>query len=209
MTAKTERRSPRKAKGAGHLRRGEILEAAEQIFVAQGYEGATIRKIAEAVGVSSTALYMHFPDKAAILREISDAALSQLIERNRAIAAHKSDATERVREMLESYMRWGLEHPNAYQLVYALPQAQSSAHWLEGAVDRSHEAFFMFRGQVEEIAAAGRLSSEDPNAAAQALWAACHGLVTLITGRPNFPWADHETLVKLTLDGMLGGLLKR
>ena len=56
-------RSARKAKGDGHLRRAEILEAAERIFIAEGYEGATIRKIADEVGVSSTALYMHFQDK--------------------------------------------------------------------------------------------------------------------------------------------------
>jgi AcrR family transcriptional regulator len=49
-------KSARKAKGDGHLRRAEILAAAERIFLAQGYEGATIRKIADEVGVSSTAL---------------------------------------------------------------------------------------------------------------------------------------------------------
>jgi AcrR family transcriptional regulator len=60
--ATTARRSARKAKGDGHLRRAEILEAAERIFIAEGYDGATIRKIADEVGVSSTALYMHFQD---------------------------------------------------------------------------------------------------------------------------------------------------
>ncbi|MGI4819560.1 MAG: TetR/AcrR family transcriptional regulator, partial [Janthinobacterium lividum] len=62
-------RSTRKPKGEGHERRGEILAAAERIFVEKGYEGATIRKIAEEVGLSSTALYMHFADKAEILNE--------------------------------------------------------------------------------------------------------------------------------------------
>ena len=56
-------KSARKPKGDGHLRRAEILRAAERIFVAEGYEGATIRKIADEVGVSSTCLYMHFRDK--------------------------------------------------------------------------------------------------------------------------------------------------
>ena len=56
-------RSARKAKGSGYLRRAEILEAAERIFIEEGYEGATIRKIAEEVGVSSTALYVHFRGK--------------------------------------------------------------------------------------------------------------------------------------------------
>ena len=45
--APATRKTARKAKGDGHLRRAEILEAAERIFVAEGYEGATIRKIAD------------------------------------------------------------------------------------------------------------------------------------------------------------------
>src|ERR1700749_1130693 len=98
--ATAPRKTARKAKGDGHLRRAEILEAAERIFVAQGYEGATIRKIAEEVGLSSTALYMHFEDKAAILGEICDASLKLLLERNREIAARPLEAPRRVRDML-------------------------------------------------------------------------------------------------------------
>ena len=71
-------RSARKAKGDGHLRSIEILEAAERIFVADGYEGATIRKIADEVGVSSTALYMYFQDKSQIMLEICVHALEEL-----------------------------------------------------------------------------------------------------------------------------------
>ena len=80
-------KSARKAKGDGHLRRIEILEAAERIFVADGYEGATIRKIADEVGVSSTALYMHFRDKDEILHEICLAAMQALLQQNTQIAA--------------------------------------------------------------------------------------------------------------------------
>src|SRR6201990_3081852 len=79
ITATATRRSARKPKGDGHLRRAEILEAAERIFVAEGYEGATIRKIADEVGVSSTALYMHFRDKDEILLEICSGAMGRLL----------------------------------------------------------------------------------------------------------------------------------
>ena len=64
-------KSPRKPKGSGHLRRSEILDVAQKIFAEEGYEGATVRKIAEKVGVSSTAIYLHFPDKRAMLLEIA------------------------------------------------------------------------------------------------------------------------------------------
>src|SRR5438132_3358835 len=105
--ATATRKTARKAKGDGHLRRAEILEAAERIFVAEGYEGATIRKIADEVGVSSTALYMHFPDKGCILLEISERTILQLLERNAEIAAKPMDAASRVKQMLESYMQGG------------------------------------------------------------------------------------------------------
>ena len=92
------RRSARKAKGDGHLRRAEILEAEERIFVVHGYEGATIRKIADEVGVSSTALYMHFRDKDQILLEICAGAMHELLECNSQIYVMPIDAVTRVRE---------------------------------------------------------------------------------------------------------------
>jgi len=127
--ATVPRKTARKAKGDGHLRRAEILEAAERIFVAEGYEGATIRKIADEVGVSSTALYMHFQDKGCILAEICERTFENLLARNSEIAQKPLDAVVRTRMMLDAYMRWGLGHPNAYQLVYCThnPTAQSAA----------------------------------------------------------------------------------
>ena len=112
------RRSARKAKGDGHLRRAEILLAAERIFVAHGYEAATIRKIADEVGVSSTALYMHFRDKDQILLEICTGAMEELLAGNRQISAMPIDAVARVRLMLEAYVRFAMRHPNAYQLIF-------------------------------------------------------------------------------------------
>jgi len=207
LTARSKGRSPRKAKGAGHLRRAEILEAAERIFVAHGYEGATIRRIAQEVGLSSTALYMHFPDKGAILREICDATVNLLLERNREISARPAPAAERVRAMLEAYMRWGLEHPNAYQLVYAVPRPLSGAPFPDDTLDHSLQAYGMFRRVVGEIAQSGQLRADNPDAAAQVLWMSCHGVVALLTARPTFPWEDRDALMRLALDGLMRGLL--
>jgi len=205
-TLAAPRRSARKPKGDGHLRRAEILEAAERIFVADGYEGATIRKIADEVGVSSTALYMHFPDKGCILLEISERTISLLLERNRDIAAKPVDAGARVRQMLDSYMRWGLEHPNAYQLVFSGPNPVSPDKG-ETVADLSARCYEIFSGVVREVAAEGRLRTGTADSAAQALWAACHGVVMLLITRPGFDWAPTDELLSVTLDGLMHGLL--
>jgi AcrR family transcriptional regulator len=199
------RRSARKAKGDGHLRRAEILQAAERIFVAEGYEGATIRKIADEVGVSSTALYMHFQDKSCILLEICEATIRLLLERNRELAAKPLDPVVRVRMMLEAYMRWGLAHPNAYQLVYT--QQRPLGLWPDDTVDLSTECYNVFAGVVREIAAIGRLRAGTADSAAQSLWMSCHGVVALLCARPGFAWADTEELIQVTLDGVMNGLI--
>lgn len=201
------RKTARKAKGDGYLRRAEILKAAERIFVAEGYEGATIRRIADEVGVSSTALYMHFQDKARILHEITEGTFRELLARNSEIAARPVDALVRVRAMLEAYMAWGFEHPNAYQLVYCQRGPVSTTPLPQDAADLSRQCYETFSGVVREVAASGRLRTGDGDSAAQALWMACHGVVALATSRPNFGWSGRQLLTQVTLDGMLHGLV--
>lgn len=206
-TLKKPQKSARKPKGDGHLRRGEILQAAERIFLLEGYQGATIRKIADEVGVSSTALYMHFRDKDEILLEICDQAIELLLKQNSEIAARPIDAVARVRLMLDAYMTFALENPNAYQLVFCgqsgiVSEEKQAA--TEALGDRCYE---VWSGTVREIGATGRLRTGTADSAAQSMWAACHGLVALLLTKPRFHWAATEELRVVMLDGLLYGLV--
>ena len=116
--ADPQTRSTRKPKGEGHSRRAEILAAAERIFVDHGYEGATIRKIADEVGLSSTALYIHFPDKGAILHDICRTAFETLIAANAESMQAAGSPEDRLRRMLAAYVAFGFANPNAYRLIY-------------------------------------------------------------------------------------------
>ncbi|HEV7158086.1 MAG TPA: TetR/AcrR family transcriptional regulator [Caulobacteraceae bacterium] len=200
------RRSARKAKGDGHLRRAEILAAAERIFVAHGYEAATIRKIADEVGVSSTALYMHFRDKDQILLEICTGVVEELLASNRQISAMPIDAAARVRLMLEAYITFALQHPNAYQLVFCASPAATEISRQHATMQLGTECLDRFASVVRQLAAEGRLRG-DPVSAHQVLWAACHGLVTLMITKPDLEWAPPEELARVMLDGLFHGLI--
>jgi AcrR family transcriptional regulator len=201
------RRSARKAKGDGHLRRAEILEAAERIFVAHGYEAATIRKIADEVGVSSTALYMHFRDKDQILLEICTAAMEELLANNREISAMPIDAVARVRMMLEAYLRFALHHPNAYRLVFCSSPAMDEIRRQHTTMQIGEECLDRFASVICEIAAQGRLRVGDPRSVHQVLWSACHGMITLMITKPDLDWAPPEELTGVMLDGLLHGVI--
>jgi AcrR family transcriptional regulator len=200
-------RSARKAKGDGHLRRAEILEAAERIFIRDGYQGATIRKIAEEVGVSSTALYMHFRDKDEILLEICEGAVTTLLASNNEISARPIDPVNRVRLMLDAYMRFGLANPNTYRLAFCSPQVEIQNERREVAADLGARCYDRFMRAVAEIAAEGRLRLGDADAAATTLWAACHGLVTLLINQKKSSPTDQELLMRLMLDSLFQGLV--
>jgi AcrR family transcriptional regulator len=200
-------RSARKPKGDGHMRRGEILEAAQRIFLAEGYQGATIRKIADEVGVSSTALYMHFKDKDEILLEISDGAITRLLEINSEISGRVIDPVAQVKLMLEAYMTFALENPNTYQLVFCGHSGMLSEAKAAATQHLGDRCFQKFIDVVSQIAASGRLRLGSADSAAQALWASCHGLVALLITKPDFGWAPTQELRSVLLDGMLHGLV--
>jgi AcrR family transcriptional regulator len=200
-------KSARKAKGHGHLRRAEILHAAERIFVCDGYQGATIRKIADEVGVSSTALYMHFRDKDEILMEICQGAISALLASNIEISSRPIDSVSRVRMMLDSYMRFGLDNPNPYLLAFCSTITDAVPGKHEEAADLGVRCFQLFKAAVAEIAKDGRLRSGSPSSAAQVLWASCHGLVALRITRPSFGWEADSELMSVLLDSLFCGLV--
>jgi len=200
-------RSQRKPKGEGHARRAEILAAAERIFVEHGYEGATIRKIADEVGLSSTALYMHFPEKGAILHEICSRAFSSLLEANEAVINQPGAPDVRLRSMLRAYVDFGFKNPNAYRLAYMTRPMELREGAQSAATELGHELFRSFERTVEAVGAAGLLRG-DARSTAQVLWAGGHGLVSLMITKPYFDWVDRDTLVNTLMDGLLVGLLK-
>lgn len=202
----TRSKSRRKPKGEGHFRREEILTAAERIFVDHGYEGATIRKIADEVGLSSTALYMHFPDKAAILHEICKEAFQALTRAQASIMEADMPPEHRLRRLIESYVAFGFENPNAYRLIY-LTRPQEAEGAQTAAQELGIGLFRAFETVVREVDAAGRLMLE-PRVAAQVIWAGGHGVVSLLITKPYFDWVERDQLVKAMLDTVFGGLIR-
>ena len=201
-------RSGRKPKGEGHSRRAEMLAAAERIFVEHGYEGATIRKIADEVGLSSTALYMHFADKGEILHEICRETFERLIAGNRRVMDEAGTADERLTRILQAYIDFGFENPNAYRLVYltrpieARDGAQSAAQQLGG------ELFASFQAVIDQIGAEGRLVNGDARLTAQLFWSGIHGVVSLVITKPYFDWAARDLLARGMSDALIRGLVR-
>ena len=199
-------RSERKARGSGHLRRAELLAAAEKIFTVAGYEGATIRKIAEEVGVSSTALYMYFQDKSQIMLEICVHALEGLYHQLEAITTDQREPIAKVRGVLEVMLRFGFEQPTAYQLLYCVAPKEINERRNEVIAPLSRSCFQRTQTAVEAAQAAGQLRNDIPaKVLTEALIGSCHGLIGMRLANPYAPWSDPQQMTKVLLDGLFEG----
>jgi AcrR family transcriptional regulator len=199
-------RSERKARGHGHLRRAELLAAAERIFNVSGYEGATIRKIADEVGVSSTALYMYFQDKSQIMLEICVHALEDLYKRMEQVSAEATDPRGRLRGLLEVMLSFGFAQPTAYQLLYCVVPKDVNERRHSVIAPLSRSCFMRTVSAVEAAMAAGQLRSDiAAHPMTEALIAACHGAISMRIANPYAPWTEPEVLSKVLLDGLFQG----
>src|SRR3974377_665963 len=98
----------RKARQKGFLRQ-EILDAASELFVKEGYENVSMRRIAEKIEYSPTTIYLYFTDKAELLEQVCFETFSRLSLVLSRIQELPGDPVKRLKHGLIAYIQFGLE----------------------------------------------------------------------------------------------------
>jgi AcrR family transcriptional regulator len=99
-------------------RRAQVLNAAREVFVAQGYHTAAMDDIAERAGVSKPVLYQHFPGKLDLYVALLDDGISMLLETLRSAIEATTDNKQRVRGAVAAYFAFVDDPDGAYRLVF-------------------------------------------------------------------------------------------
>jgi AcrR family transcriptional regulator len=99
-------------------RREQLLQAAQEVFVAQGYHAAAMDDIAERAGVSKPVLYQHFPGKLELYLALLDVHIGALMAEVRAALASTSVNKLRVAALIDSYFRYVEDEGAAFRLVF-------------------------------------------------------------------------------------------
>jgi len=101
-----------------NARRKQLLAAAQEVFVANGYHAAAMDDIAERAGVSKPVLYQHFPGKLELYLALLDTHCDALIERVRGAMAATTDNKERVGGAMTAYFEFVDHESEAFRLVF-------------------------------------------------------------------------------------------
>jgi AcrR family transcriptional regulator len=186
---------PRKraARGQGAALRGEVLTAAMDLLRETGSEEAvSLRAVSQRVGVSVPAIYLHFADKQALL----DAVCAEVFEALHVAMKTASEAAanpwESLRSMGVSYVHFALENPEHYRIV----MMRSEDH--DPSDEIASGAFGHLLDGVVTCIGLG-IFEGDPIDLGLKLWAAAHGVASLLITKPSFPWPPVEQLVDATI----------
>ncbi len=180
-------------------RRQLILKAAMELFLKEGFEKVTMRHIARAIDYSPAALYLSFNNKDEILFALHTEGFRELYRREQAVA-HIRDPLERLRKLGEAYVRFALENPAYYDLMFIM-RGPAKLMAAQKRWDSGRQAYEALRSNVQECMEKGAIPRADLDAATFGLWAFVHGIASLII-RSRTMMVPAESL-----NGMVSGAL--
>ncbi|HLY33190.1 MAG TPA: TetR/AcrR family transcriptional regulator [Jatrophihabitantaceae bacterium] len=188
-------RRRRAQRGSGEQLRAEIIAAAKELLAhAARADDVSIRAVADAVGITSPSIYLHFEDKNALFAAVVADVFEELDKAMLTAADGLTDPLERLRAFGFAYVKFALGHAEHYRIAALDPCPIPE-------VDRvvASGAFVHFNQTVVECIGAGIFRGDDPLPITLQLWSAAHGIAALMITKPFLPWGDPDDMIDRVL----------
>lgn len=185
--------------------RQTMLDAAKQLFLAKGYDGLSMRQVAEQIGYTPTTIYLYFEDKDDLLFAVVDQVYDQFTADLQRAYDSTDDARARLRALAEAYVTFGWQNPEAYQVMF-MQRPDFLLRWKAGTKQPRATSLLILKQAVQHAQDAGVVRVGNLDAISDVYWAAVHGAVTLAITMPQlFGGAGFELSFATIIDAALQG----
>ena len=155
----------------GDLRAALIAEGL-RLLAARDVEDLSLREVARGVGVSATAVYRHFPDKAALMAALAAEGLGMLSQVQHAAYDAAGGGVAGFNATGAAYVRFALLHTALFRLIFANPPTGKIVE----LADSPDNAMRFLMENAARLAPPGM----EPRIFALQSWSVAHGLAMLI-----------------------------
>ena len=189
----------------GDLQRA-LLQAAVRTIQKQGVHALTLRAVGEELGVSRSALYRHFADKAALLAAVAREGFRMLSVELEGAWERGGKGLAGFEAMGAAYVHFAIAEPSHYRVMFGSVPERSEPHPHGEGSDDSTDAFQVLVDAIVAEQAAGRMRREDPQALALYIWATVHGVAMLALDGLLPPPTTPDALARLAIARLHGGI---
>ena len=192
----TEERKEREKQEMKHL----IVKTAMKLFIKEGIDNVSIRKIADKIEYSPGSIYSYFKDKGEIIHAIHDEGFEKLYALQRTLD-NINNPHEKLIKMGRLYMQFALENKDYYDLMF-IAKGVAEKIYEKQEWDVGQRSYDYLRNTVKDCIEQGFMAKSDVDAATFAMWSFVHGMASLIIrGRcAMIPEQQIENIVRGSLE---------
>ncbi|HEX4319894.1 MAG TPA: TetR/AcrR family transcriptional regulator [Acidobacteriaceae bacterium] len=157
-----------------------ILSAARDLLDRGGEDAVTMRRVAEAIGITAMAIYRHYPNREGLLNALADAGFEYLTAQ---LKSRKFSGTieERLSQMADIYVDHAFHNPRLYELMFLKPRIGARRYPQDFKDGRSPTANLMTAIILEGMQT-GYFRPDDPWEITFEMGGLSHGLIMLYLG---------------------------
>jgi AcrR family transcriptional regulator len=182
-----------------------IADAALAILESEGSSAVTMRRVAQAVGITPMAIYYHFPNREALLNTITDREFEKLIGYIQSVPQTGSAENRFINTAL-AYADYALDRARVFEYVFSAARP-GARRFPEDFRARRSPSLNLIADAIANAMASGFLKRDDVWEVAFTTTAHTHGYVTLyLGGRISLDRNEFRALVRRSLRRLLHGL---
>jgi len=185
--------------------RRAILDAAVDLFQEHGYENFSLRQVAEAIGYTPTTIYLYFKDKDDLLFHTAIEGFDTFGKMLQVAYDSSNDPLERLKAEGQAYVKFALENPVNYRLMF-----MQRGEFLERETPEGSEpvidSFGILEQTIQECLDAGYFKPGDARNYAAVIWASVHGVASLAIATPYFTKEEAYGIAELSNNRIMTGM---
>jgi len=174
-----------------------ILQAAQKLFLTQGFEKTSIRGIAEAIEYSPATIYLYYKDKNELLYSLHEAAFLKLMHEFREVGAI-ADPFERLTGLGNQYIKFAIENPELYDLMFIMDAPMEALECRDESWEDGKLAFEALTTTIEGCIRGGYFKeTTDVQNAALTIWSFMHGLLSIYLKKRMDMFGDNREIERI------------
>lgn len=187
----------------GNLR-AALIEAALSLIDEKGAKALTVRQVARRAGVSHTAPYRHFKDKADLLAAVAVQGFDMMVaDMHRRMDRYQTDSRDRLKACGISYITFAIDHPAHFRVMFG-PGTSECEYF--SFVASATSAFQTLLDSIEACQQEGWIRSGNSDELALAAWSMVHGFAMLYIENRILAGRDAAPMMESVLDRLFEGL---